>query len=234
MISLTLNKLGYGSEPTPESVKKKVLEVEKLIKVHIGELSPYIFNKKEYVDSLNQIHDDIKSIRPILDFLSAKDRRGKVRAFNENNISDTYQYYDEFKSIVFGDMEPNENADINLNSKANLVGLFKNAFENTKGLADKIEVLTYLGNLSDLDSLKAKIEKTIKLGDMLVSAINGEGRSTVSAVEELQQECKATLTDIHSVEASMEALSVLPDRFEKIVSLLRDSLLERIRDIRGG
>jgi len=265
-------KLGYGSEPTPNSVKEHVTAIEAAIIKEIGEFTPFSSNKSHYKEILKSIQEDLKTVRPIIEYVQAN---GGQRAFKESNIKDTYDRYEELNGLVNGDgapadaeaAAPEENplagagsdappetgeeplaedplsdsgAEALLNAMSNAV-LIKNAIAAMDtaatpptGLANKIEKLYFLGRIDDLESIKEKTARVIRIGELLASAINNDGRPTLAAISELNQACQAALVDISVIESAVEALNHLPDKLESLVDLLKISLLERIKEIKGA
>ena len=73
-ISLSTNtytKLGFESEPTPISVKEHVTAIEAAIIKEIGEFTPFSTNKDNYKQILSSIQEDLKSVRPIIEYVNS-------------------------------------------------------------------------------------------------------------------------------------------------------------------
>jgi len=260
-------KMGYGSEPTPDSVKENVKKLEKVLVREVSDFGSFANDKKEFKELLAEIQTDIRTVRPILEYISNVDKNGEQRAFKESNLKDTYDRYNELTALIFPEkiaaapdmpMEEDSSAepsmegppideaveDDPLNSigneevAANVRGLhlLKSAMGDNaeEGLSDKIEKLYFLGRIDNIEQIKRKVLRAIKIGDLLVKAIDGEGRPTLDAVEELNSECNSALSDITVVESAVDAMSALPDKLENISDLLKSSLLVRIQEIRGN
>jgi hypothetical protein len=276
-------KVGYGSDPTPQSVKDNVTKIEQAIVKEIGEFTPFANNKPDYKELLVAIQDDLRTVRPIIEYVYAN---GGKRAFKVSNLLDTFHRFEELKKIVEGESndldmpsmegapgvegesaiqglgedspedplagaskdplaaEPTEESDGEdaeslLKAFVNAI-MLKHATElavdeesGPTGLSDKIEQLYFLGRIDDLQAIKNKTERIIRIGELLATAINNEGRPTLAAIEELSNACKEAISDISVVESAVDALNHLPDRLESIVDLLKISLLERIQEIKG-
>ena len=292
----TSTKLGFGSEPTPQSVKDRVSQIEAVILKQIGEFSSFSSNKTEYKNILSGIQEDLRSVRPIIEYVCAENG---ARAFNKTNIKDTYERYGDLKKAVHGDSpldsatskDPavldaatqevgsideeeldseglgseeglnseeesgaeealgsekddalfgSEEGEALLNALSNAI-FVKHAVDvasapaqtASNGLSDKIEKLYFLGRIDDLKVIREKTNRVIKIGELLAAAINNDGRPTLSSIHELNQACKAAIRDISIVESAVDSLNQLPDKLETIVDLLKLSLLERIKEIKG-